>query len=283
MLCIWTYFGPFIVDYVVYDLLIGEGCTVTYCCQLLCHFVSCVELSHWESYHIFLFISLQVILYIPVLVQAFSINWSQMSVFFVYNPKTSNQDYFWNHKYKMSKNHLTVFFHHNPEFIDMLQIYPSKSKQCFNSGDVKSRFGVNKACLYPWHDTLFLICGPLRLISLYSFKIFLKQLVKKHQQHFLSHLTPNCFQSLIWILNYLSAVFEILINFEELTTISNLKLHHLNNGYLKNQIPHGIYIVVTEFQIIKSNWTTIDSNQRPHCRNILHIMSANFPLKHAVL
>ena len=52
---------PFIAYYGVWVLLIAEGSTVTYSCQHLCHLVSCGELSHWQSYHIFFFLYSNVI------------------------------------------------------------------------------------------------------------------------------------------------------------------------------------------------------------------------------
>ena len=39
-----------------WGLLIVEGRTMTYSCLFLCNLVSCGELSHWQSYHIFFFI-----------------------------------------------------------------------------------------------------------------------------------------------------------------------------------------------------------------------------------
>ena len=51
----------FIADYAVWALLIVEGRTVTYSCYFLCHLVSCGELSHWQSYHIFFFIRISII------------------------------------------------------------------------------------------------------------------------------------------------------------------------------------------------------------------------------
>ena len=46
----------FIVDYAVWALLIVESLTMTHSCQVLCHLLTCRDLSHCQSYHIFFFI-----------------------------------------------------------------------------------------------------------------------------------------------------------------------------------------------------------------------------------
>ena len=40
-------------DYAVWASFIVEGRTMTYSCTFMCRLVSCGELSHWQSYHIF--------------------------------------------------------------------------------------------------------------------------------------------------------------------------------------------------------------------------------------